>query len=48
MDLSTELTLSKKLNNELRRIRQRVDREKNRVKKAKMMKAYRRIFETLV
>jgi hypothetical protein len=47
MVLPTELTLRKRLNNELRRIRQRIDKEKDRAKKAKMINAYRRMSETL-
>ena len=47
-DLESELILSRKLESELRRIRQRIDEERNRTKKAKMIKAYRKMAETLI
>lgn len=48
MALKKELTLRKRLENELRRIRQRIDKEENPAKKNKMIKAYRKMSETLV
>jgi len=46
MDLESEKIL-KEIKNELRRIRQRIDKEKNSAKKAKMIKAYLEMIETL-
>jgi len=48
MDLESEPNLGKRVKNELHRIRQRIDREKNPTKKAKMIKAYRKMSETLI
>ena len=46
--MKMELALHEKLKNEMRRIRQRIDEEKDRTKKAKMIKAYRKMSETLI
>jgi hypothetical protein len=46
--LKMELILSERLKNEMRRIKQRIDNEKDRAKKAKMIKAYRKMSETLI
>jgi hypothetical protein len=43
-----ELVLSERLKNEMHMIKQRIDNEKDRAKKAKMIKAYREMSETLV
>ena len=43
-----ELTVSERLKNEMRRIRQRIDNEKDRAKKARMIRAYRKMSETLI
>lgn len=43
-----ELVLNERLKNEMRTIKQRIDNEKDRAKKAKMIKAYRDMSETLV
>lgn len=48
MDLKRVPILSKRLENELRRIRHRIDKEKDLAKKSKMIKAYRRMSETLI
>ena len=48
MELKRELILRKKLENEMRRIRQRIDEEKDQTKKDKMIKAYRKMSETLI
>ena len=48
MDLTKELTLIRNIKNEMRGIRQRIDKEKDRAKKAKMIKAYRKMCETLI
>ena len=48
MDLESEPNLSKRVKNEMRRIRQQIDREKNPAKKTKMIKAYRKMSETLI
>jgi len=48
MDLERELILRRKLENELRRIWQRIDKEKDQAKKVKMIKAYRKMSETLI
>jgi len=46
--LKRKLTLSERLKNEMCRIGQRIDKEKDRAKKAEMIKAYRKMSETLV
>jgi len=46
--LKMELILRERLKNEMCRIRQRIDEEKDRTKKAKMIKAYRKMSETLI
>ena len=46
--LKEELILRKRLNNELRRIRLQIDEKKDQVKKAKMLRAYRKMYETLI
>jgi len=43
-----ELILSERLKNEMHMIKQRIDNEKDRAKKAKMIKAYREMSETLI
>ena len=43
-----ELIVSERLKNEMRMIKQRIDNEKDRRKKAKMIKAYRQLSETLI
>ena len=43
-----ELILSERLKNEMRMIKQRIDNEKDRTKKGKMIKAYRKMSETLI
>ena len=43
-----ELILSERLENEMHIIKQRIDNEKDRAKKAKMTKAYRKMSETLI
>ena len=43
-----ELVLSERLKNEMRIIKQRIDNEKDRAKKVKMIKAYRKMSETLI
>jgi len=48
MDLKRELIISRRLKNEMRRIRQRIDEEKDLAKKTKMIKAYRKMSETLI
>lgn len=47
MDLETELILIKNLKNEMREIRQRIDKEKNPRKKTEMAKAYRKMTKAL-
>ena len=47
-DLKMELILSERLKNEMRMIKQRIDTEKDRRKKDKMIKAYRKLSETLI
>ena len=47
MDLTKELTLIRNVKNEMRGIRQRIDKEKNPAKKTKMAKAYRKMSEAL-
>ena len=47
-NLKMEPILRERLKNEMRRIRQRIDEEKDRTKKAKMIKAYRKMSETLI
>jgi hypothetical protein len=47
MVLKQELALRKRLNNELGKIRQRIDKEENPGKKSKMIKAYRKMSKTL-
>ncbi|MDH5419470.1 MAG: hypothetical protein OEY39_06660 [Candidatus Bathyarchaeota archaeon] len=47
MDLERELTIIRNLKNEMCGIRQRIDREKNPAKKAKMIKAYRMMSKAL-
>jgi len=46
MDLESGL-IRKDVKNEMRRIRQRIDKEKNPAKKAKMIKSYLEMFEAL-
>ena len=46
--MKRKLTLSERLKNEMRGIRQRIDKEKDRAKKAKMIKAYRKMSEMLI
>jgi len=48
MDLTKELTLIRNIKNEMRGIKQRIDKEKNPAKKTKMIKAYRKMCETLI
>jgi len=48
VDLKRELILSERLKNEMRRIRQRIDKEKDLAKKSKMIKAYRKMSKTLI
>jgi len=48
MILKRELILSRRLKNEMRRIRQRIDKEKDLAKKSKMIKAYRKMSKTLI
>jgi len=48
MGLKRELILRKRLKNEMRRISQRIDEEKNLAKKTKMIKAYRKMSEMLI
>ena len=43
-----ELILSERLKNEMHMIKQRIDTEKDRRKKDKMIKAYRKLSETLI
>ena len=47
-DLKMELVLSERLKNEMHMIKQRIDNEKDRAKKVKMIKAYREMSETLI
>ena len=46
--MKMELILRERLKNEMRRIKQRIDEEKDRTKKAKMIKSYRKMSETLI
>jgi len=46
--LKMEIILRERLKNEMRRIKQRIDEEKDRTKKAKMIKFYRKMSETLI
>ena len=46
--MKRKLALSERLKNEMRGIRQRIDKEKDRAKKAKMIKAYRKMSEMLI
>ena len=46
--MKRKLTLSERLKNEMRGIRQRIDKEKDGAKKAKMIKAYRKMSEMLI
>jgi hypothetical protein len=48
MGMKRELILSKRLKNEMRGIRQRIDKEKDLTKKSRMVKAYRKMSETLI
>jgi len=48
MELKREIILRERLKNEMHRIRQRIDEEKNPAKKTKMIKAYRKMSETLI
>jgi hypothetical protein len=43
-----ELIFSERLKNEMCMIKQRIDTEKDRRKKSKMIKAYRKMSETLI
>jgi hypothetical protein len=43
-----ELILSERLKNEMHMIKQQIDTEKDRRKKAKMIKAYNKLSETLI
>jgi hypothetical protein len=43
-----ELIVSERLKNEMRMIKQQIDTEKDRRKKGKMIKAYRKLSETLI
>ena len=43
-----ELIVSERLKNEMDMIKRRIDAEKDRRKKAKMIKAYRQLCETLI
>jgi len=47
MDLQKELTIIRNLKNEMRAIRQRIDKEKNPTKKTEMVKAYRKMSKAL-
>jgi hypothetical protein len=47
LDLKENLILSKRLKNELHKIWQKIDKEKDRAKKAKMIQAYHKMSETL-
>jgi hypothetical protein len=47
MDLTRELTIIRNIKNEMRGIRQRINKEKNPAKKTKMNKAYRKMSEAL-
>ena len=46
--MKRKLTLSERLKNEMRGIRQQIDKEKDRAKKAKMIKAHRKMSEMLI
>ena len=46
--MKRELILSERLKNEMHRISQQINKEKDRTKKAKMIKAYRKMSETLI
>ena len=47
MDLQKEMTIIRNLKNEMRAIRQRIDKEKNPTKKTEMVKAYRKMSKAL-
>ena len=47
MDLERKMTVVRNLRDEMRGIKQRIDREKNTAKKAKMAKAYRTMSKAL-
>ena len=47
MDLQKEPTIIRNLKNEMRAIRQRIDKEKNPTKKTEMVKAYRKMSKAL-
>jgi len=48
MDLKRKVIISKRLENELHKIRQRIDKEKDLAKKAKMLKIYRKMSKILI